>query len=271
MTIAVNEGPVPWLTPLVHHRLESLGPGSTVDRPTLHRVAGSARAGDQFLYAALRVGLLVPTTWGRYAVPRPATLEALRRIPDPTVSRLISHAQTLPWILREAGDPVPLRGFLGGRLWGALRLEVAESAPVYALPPGPGRIPSVPMQGEAFLVDSLDSAREFVGVRLGPQVVRVPVPSVPDTVRLYRSSLDPRLTQLSGELLRGAPAERRRVVHETKPRWSPPRRMPVPSRAARERLPAGPPQNYRLFAPAWYVELMRGATEAFARGRLRVA
>lgn len=271
VTFTVLSGAASWLTPLVSHRLQTLGHGRIVDRAEAQRVAGSVRAGDQFLYASVRKGLLVPTTWGRYAVPRPQTVELLRRIPDPRWALLISHAQTVPWILKEASNGAPLLGFLAARLWNTLRLEAAGSAPVYALTPNMDRLPVVPMQRDAFLIDSLGPDSQFAEVRIGAQTVRVPVPSRADTARLLESGLDPRLTRLSHELLADATTREDGLVRETKPRWSPPQSTPQPSRAARLRIPAGPPQNHRLFAPPWYMDLTRAATEALQRRAMRNA
>jgi hypothetical protein len=142
------------------------------------------------------------------------------------------------------------------------------TAPTFALPEGAVDMPEVPMRDAAFLVDPLGARPDVARVRIGRRELKVPVPSVADTARIFQSSLDPRLSRMALELLEEATLATSKAVRDTKPRWDIPQRMHGPSTM---NLRAGPPQNYRIYAPQWYMDLTRGAQDAMVRREFRIA
>lgn len=270
MKFSLKSGVASWLTPQTSGRLDELGPGTTIGRARVHEVWGSPRAADQFIHQALRNGLLMPVAWGRYAVPNLSAIDRLRRVPSPEWATLVSHALTLPRLLHATPDAPRFLGFLMPRLLG-VRVKSTGSAPVFALEPSATQAPVAPLPGDGFFIDPLDPKPEPLELQLGSTRIDALVPSLADAARLLSSTLEPRLVAAARSVLRGATAAQKAVVATSRPRWAPPQRAPQPSRAEARRLGAGPPQQYRLLAPEWYMRMVQGATEALTRRTIRLA
>ncbi|HEX9709933.1 MAG TPA: hypothetical protein VGB42_08230 [Candidatus Thermoplasmatota archaeon] len=259
MRLLVPAGLPRALPRLAASRLEALGFGSTVTREQIAGACGTQRAGDQFIHTWTQRGLLVPARWGAYFVApeRVASLSLAARLPSH--ARMVAWAQLAP---RQMG--LPRRPtFLGPVLWEHTDLSVDSPAPVLPLRKGDTRIPATPPQLEAFAAD-LGWAPEPLEVRVGDlATVRGHAVRPGDAAWILSLNLSPRI-RAAGESLMGALPARDRARARAIRRLANFAAL-SPSGSRPLRLMVGPPGQYRVFAPRWFMEPHLEALQSQAR------
>ena len=240
-------------------RLERLGFGQVADRKAIAALCGSLRAGDQFIHAWARRGLLVPASWGEYFVPEERILGLLLTIRTPPESRLAAWASA-PW--KDLGFPRQ-PGFMAPTLWQATDLAVASPGPLTPLLAGERRLHPVAPQLEAFAAD-LDWPLRPLTLRLGTsETIAMRAVDPADVAWILSLNADPRLRAAGRGLLGGLRAKERRRALEVRRLAAFP--APMPTRSKDLDIPVGPPHQFRLFAPRWFIELHLEALESAGR------
>jgi hypothetical protein len=240
-------------------RLDRLGFDKTVRRSEIVAECKGARAGDQFIHTWSARGLLVPATWGSYYIPseRVAALALSTRTAHH--SRLVSWALCPPRTLGFLRRP----GFMGPVLWELTDLSVAHPCPVLPLTPTDPRIPPTVPQLQAFAVD-LAMPMEALEILVGSlATVRAFSIHRADVAWILSLNMDPRIRAAGSHLLKRLPAKERSRALGVRRLASFPAFVPSRSRSL---LPmVGPPGQYRLLAPRWYMEPHLRALQAEAR------
>jgi hypothetical protein len=241
---------------IMRRRLQDLGHGSTFTRKDAARLCGSLRAGDLFLYRAQEHGWVVHDAWGMYLVPTEERLSLLTRMSDPRWARLVA----LHWSgVRIQGVPGPAT-FAGPLLWDRIVETRGRAMPVFALDSRASKWPRIQPYLEAFLLDPLGGVAQESAVVAGTERIAFLAPPITDVVRILVSSMNRKWIIVAQDLLEEAAAESRQAFDATRKAWRYPESPPSPSRASRYALPPGPPASYRLFAPKWYMTVMKDAT-----------
>jgi hypothetical protein len=259
MQLRVPAGVSRPLPPKAATRLERLGYDKTVTRSKIVAECGSARAGDQFIHTWSARGLLVPAKWGSYYVP------SERAAGVALSTRLAHHARLVSWALCPARSLGFLRrpGFMGPVLWELTDLSISHPCPVLPLSPTDPRIPPTVPQLQAFAVDlgwPLEPLEILVGnlatIR-GFSIQRA------DVAWILSLNMDARVRAAGSELLRHLPAKERSRALDIRRLANFPAFVPSRSRSL---LPmVGPPSQFRIFAPRWYMQPHLRALQAEVR------
>jgi hypothetical protein len=152
---------------------------------------------------------------------------------------------------------------MGPVLWQRTDLSVDSPAPLLPLLPHEARVPPTPPQLETFAADLAWGVEPFT-LRIGDlATVRFRSPHPADVAWILSVNMDARLRAAGTAMLgRLPPADRARVRDVRRlanfPALAPTGRRPL-------RPMVGPPAQYRLFAPHWFMEPHLRALQAEAR------
>lgn len=201
---------------------------------------GSASATNMFLSKGVRDGFFVPTAWDQYQVPAPDVLQVLGRLPNPMHRRLVSWSRALP---AEARRDVC---FAGPRLWRDTDLSEPNLLPVVPLGPDERQVPGFAPQWDAFYQD-LGNPPERWRLEAGPETLaEFQVPSAADVAVLLAASLNPRWVNASRQLAATSADQISRLA----------RIQEAPRGGKTASVGLGPPHQFRLLAPRWYLDLI---------------
>lgn len=240
-------------------RLQRLGYGRVADREAIKSVCGSWRAGDQFIHVWSRRGLLVPADWGKYYVPEESALVTLMTIRSTHEARLAALASA-PW--KDLGFPRQ-PGFMGPTLWPQTDLSIASPGVLAPLRPDDRRLRPVAPQLEAFAAD-LGWPLRPLSLRVGSrQRISARAVDPADVAWILSLNLDERMRAAGRGLLDGLERRDRERALEIRRLAAFPALMPTRSGALD--LPVGPPHQYRLFAPRWFMQPHLKALQSEAR------
>ncbi len=259
MQYAVSADPGRVLPPIAATRFARLGFDATVTRQGVVEECGSPRAGDQFIHTWSRRGLLVPAAWGSYYVP-PERVVALA-----LAARGVHHARLVSWAATPPGKlGVPRRpAFIGPVLWRHTNLSAASPAPTLPLLPREPRIPATAPQLQAFAADlgwplePLEIVVEDLGKVSAKNV------SLPDVAWILSLNMDPRIRAAGDGLLTTMPPRDRARARDIRRLANFAALAPTGPRGLRPMV--GPPGQYRLFAPRWYMVPHLRALQSEAR------
>ena len=259
MKFLVPAGIAPGLPRKAASRLERLGYNTTVRGSEILAACGTRRAADQFIHTWSARGILVPAGWAAYHIPPERVVALAASARAPYHGRLVSWAATPPKVMGFPRRP----GFLGPVLWQQTDLSVAHPGPVLPLASTDPRIlPTVP-QLQAFAVDlgwPMDELEILVG-----ELGRVTARSIhlADASWILSLNQSPRIRAAGARLLQRLPSRERSRARDIRRLASFPALSPSRSRAL---LPmVGPPSQYRLAAPRWYMEPHLRSLQAEAR------
>lgn len=259
MELTVPAGLPRSLPPLAARRLERLGFGGTATRAQVVAVCRSRRAGDQFIHTWTRRGLLVPSRWGSYhiATERAASVALAAR--SPVHGRLLAWAQTPHRALGLPRRPA----FMGPVLWQHTDLSVDSPGLLLPLLAGDRRVPATAPQLEAFAVD-LAWPPERLEIRVGAiATVRTLSPRLADASWVLSLNLDARIRAAGRALARKLEGADRKRTTEVLRLANFAALSPTGRRSLRPMV--GPPGQYRVFAPRWYMEPHLDALQGEAR------
>jgi len=243
------------LAPKAAARFSRLGYGAVVDRKEVVRQTGSVRAGDQFINAWASRGLLVPVAWGRYKVPDERVFLMALAAVSRSKARLVSWAATVPG---AAGTQRRL-AFMAPVIWESTRLSIASPCPLIPLGPRDTELRPEAPQLEAFAAD-LGWPLEPLVISVGNYgSVRAKAVAAADVAWILGLSKDPRVRAAATELLRPLPPADRLKARDIGRRAAFP--APRPTRSRPLALPVGPPAQFRIYAPHWYMRPHRRALE----------
>ena len=237
-------------------RFSSFGFGSTVDRRDMVHALGSRRAADQFIHTWARRGLLVPSGWGSYLIPEEPIFVMALGVRSPAHSKLVTWAATAT---KLQGVSRPL-AYMAPVLWDRTRLSLQSPAPLLPLRPSDTTLRPQAPQLEAFAAD-LGWETEPLTIRVGDLgTVRARAVSARDVAWILRLNKDPRLREAGSSLIAALPRRDKDRAMDIRrlaafPAWTPTHSRPLA-------LPRGPPGQFRLFAPAWYMKPHQRALEA---------
>jgi hypothetical protein len=235
------------LSPKAAARFSRLGYGAVAERRDIIRELGSARAGDQFIHTWSARGLVVPVAWGKYKVPEERVFLMALAAGSPAKARLVSWAATATGV---TGRPRRL-AFMAPVIWERTHLSIASPCPLIPLDPRDTELRPEAPQLEAFSAD-LGWSLEPLVIRVGSYgEVRTKVVSAADIAWILGLSKDPRLRVASADLQRGLSPRDRKKVREIARRAAFP--TPTPTRSRPLTLPQGPPEQFRIFVPRWYM------------------
>lgn len=243
------------LPPKAAARFSRLGYGGRVKRSDVVQMFGK-RAGDQFINTWARRGLLVPAGWGAYVIPNEQTfLLALS-------ARSSAHAQLVAWAAtaRTGSGPSRRLAWMAPVIWDRTTVSIEAPSPLFPLRPEDTVLrPQVP-QLESFAAD-LGWPLEPLEIRVGDLGrVRSQAVSAADVGWILRLNKDPRIRQAGSSLIASlSPHDRNRAQDIARlaafPAWTPTRSSPLA-------LPLGPPRQFRLFGPPWFMRPHQRALEA---------
>jgi hypothetical protein len=261
MELSIRTGLPSALPAKAASRLERLGFGELADRQAIATLCGSLRAGDQFIHAWSRRGLLVPADWGRYYVPEERVLTLLLAIRSAPESRLAAWAAA-PW--KKLGFPRQ-PGFMAPTLWRSTDLAVASPGALTPLLAEERHLRPAAPQLEAFAADLGWPLRPLT-LRVGTrETIHSRAVDPADVAWILSLNLDARLRSSGKKLLKGLYGPRLRRALEIRRLASFPALMPT--RSAALAMPVGPPHQYRLFAPRWFIQPHLRALQSEARRR----